>query len=130
MSRVDFIAVPSRDRARTEQFYTETLRLAKNPNSTETWIEFEASNVTLAIVVPEEVGLPFETLPFGTIALRVPDVDETRGRLEAEGVPFERETIDSGVCRMAFFRDPDGNGLLIHHRYAPYRDGRSPDEQS
>lgn len=27
--------------------------------------------------------------------------------------------LDSGVCHMAFFRDPAGNALMLHHRYAP-----------
>jgi hypothetical protein len=27
--------------------------------------------------------------------------------------------MDSGVCHMAHFRDPDGNALMLHHRYAP-----------
>jgi predicted enzyme related to lactoylglutathione lyase len=27
--------------------------------------------------------------------------------------------LDTGVCRMAFFHDPDGNSLMLHRRYAP-----------
>jgi hypothetical protein len=27
---------------------------------------------------------------------------------------------------MAFFRDPDGNAFILHHRYAPYADGSTP----
>jgi hypothetical protein len=53
-------------------------------------------------------------------------VDDARKRLEDAGVSFERETFGSGVCNGAAFRDPDGNGLMIHHRYAPYRDGTEP----
>jgi catechol 2,3-dioxygenase-like lactoylglutathione lyase family enzyme len=124
--RVDFIAVPTQDRARAEQFYGETLGLRKNPNSTDQWIEFETGNVTLALVVPTEIGLPFEPLPFASVVLRVPDVGEARARLEAAGVGFKGETFDSGVCNGAAFRDPDGNGLMIHHRYARYRDGTQP----
>ena len=124
--RVDFIAVPTRDRRRAAQFYAETLGLKRNPNSTDTWIEFETDNVTLALVTPTEIGLPFEPLPFASVVLRVPDVAEARARLEAAGVEFKGETFDSGVCNGAAFRDPDGNGLMIHRRYAPYRDGREP----
>jgi predicted lactoylglutathione lyase len=53
-------------------------------------------------------------------------VADARARLEAAGAEFEGETFDSGVCNGAAFRDPDGNGLMIHHRYAPYRDGTRP----
>ena len=124
--RVDFIAVPTQDRKRAEQFYGETLGLQKNPNSTETWIEFEAGNVTLALVMPEQIGKPFAPLPFGTIAIRVPDVEAAKQRLRDAGVEFEGQTWDSGVCNGAIFSDPDGNGLLLHHRYAPYLDGTQP----
>ena len=124
--RIDFIAVPVRDRERAAKFYGETLGLQKNPLSTDTWIEFETDNVTLALVTPTEIGLPFEPLPFASVVLRVPDVAEARARLEAAGVEFKGETFDSGVCNGAAFRDPDGNGLMIHRRYAPYRDGREP----
>ena len=124
--RVDFIAVPTQERQRSEQFYAETLGLKKNPNSTETWVEFETGNVTLALVTPTEIGLPFEPLPFASVVLRVPDVAEARSRLESAGVEFKGETFDSGVCNGAAFKDPDGNGLMIHRRYAPYPDGTQP----
>jgi predicted enzyme related to lactoylglutathione lyase len=124
--RVDFVAIPTRDREQAVRFYGETLGLEKNPNSSDRWVEFETGNLTLAIVVPEEIGQEFAPLPFGAIALRVPDVAEARARLEAEGVEFAGEIFDSGVCNGAIFTDPDGNGLLLHHRYAPYSDGTTP----
>ena len=65
------------------------------------------------------MGLPFAPNP-NDIALRVPDVAAAREALEAAGVEFSGETFDTGVCHMAFFSDPDGNALMLHHRYAPY----------
>jgi predicted enzyme related to lactoylglutathione lyase len=58
--------------------------------------------------------------------LRVPDVAEARERLEKTGVEFTGETLDTGLCHMAFFSEPDGNALMLHHRYAPYADGAKP----
>ena len=124
--RVDFIPVPTKDRDRAEKFYSETLGLERNPNSTDTWVEFETGNVTLALVDPETAGQPFQPLPFAAIVLRVDDVDEAKATLQAEGIEFLGETFDSGVCNGAAFKDPDGNGLMLHHRYAPYRDGSQP----
>ena len=124
--RVDFVAIPTRDRDRAVHFYGETLGLRKNPNSTDTWIEFETGNLTLAIVEPESIGIPFSPLPFGAIAIRVPDVDAAKAKLQDAGVEFRGETFDSGVCNGAVFNDPDGNGLMIHRRYAPYADGTTP----
>jgi predicted enzyme related to lactoylglutathione lyase len=124
--RVDFVAVPTRDRDRAARFYGETLGLDKNPNSTDTWIEFETGNVTLALVTPEEFGMEFTPLPFGSIVLRVPDVEAAKEKLRESGVDFKGETWDSGVCNGASFTDPDGNGLAIHRRYAPYLDGSTP----
>ena len=126
VQRTDFVAVPTRDRQRAVEFYEGILGLTRNPNSTDTWIEFETGNLTLSIVVPEEVGLEFAPLPFGTVMLRVPDVAEARSELETAGVEFVGETWDSGVCHGAVFRDPDGNSIGFHHRYAPYPDGREP----
>ena len=124
--RVDFVAIPTRDRERAERFYADTLGLEKNPNSTDAWVEFETGNVTLALVEPEKIGTEFAPLPFGAVAIRVPDVAEARKALEQAGVEVKGETWDSGVCHGAAFSDPDGNGLLIHHRYAPYLDGTTP----
>ena len=124
--RVDFVSIPVRDKDRAAKFYAETLGLQLNPLTGDRWPEFETGNVTLAVVVPEAMGLEFEPLPFGSVAIRVPDVGEARAKLEAAGIEFERDTFDSGVCHMAFFRDSEGNGLMIHHRYAPYSDGSTP----
>ena len=124
--RVDFVSIPVRDKERAAKFYEETLGLQLNPLTGGNWPEFETGNVTLAVVVPEALGLEFQPLPFGSVAIRVPDVGEARAKLEAAGIEFERDNFDSGVCHMAFFRDSEGNGLMIHHRYAPYSDGSTP----
>ncbi len=125
-SRVDFIAVPVQDRERAEKFYGETLGLEKNPLSTDSWVEFETGNVTLALVDPPTAGHPFAPLPVGSIVIRVPDVEAAKAALEAAGVELVGETWDSGVCNGAVFTDSEGNGLAIHRRYAPYADGTQP----
>jgi predicted enzyme related to lactoylglutathione lyase len=124
--RVDFIAVPTQDQERAVRFYGETLGLERNPNSSDRWVEFETSNLTIAILPHEYTGRSEFTPSSAPIALRVPDVAEARRRLEAAGVEFPVETIDSGVCHIAPFADPDGNSLMLHHRYAPYADGTTP----
>jgi predicted enzyme related to lactoylglutathione lyase len=127
VERADFVAVPVQDLKRADEFYGQTLGLRRNPNSSERWVEYELGNVTLALVSPEAMGADFEAhghqLPIG---LRVADVDKARKQLEAKGVSFAHGTIDSGVCRLATFRDPDGNALQLHRRYAPFRDGSKP----
>jgi predicted enzyme related to lactoylglutathione lyase len=69
---------------------------------------------------PEKRGLPFIAQKGNPWALGCDDVPATRAELEAKGVQFLGETLDTGVCHMAFFSDPDGNDLMLHHRYAPY----------
>src|SRR5204862_214065 len=120
VQRTDFVAVPTRDRERAAAFYGETLGLTKNPSSTDTWIEFETGNLTLSLVAPEEVGIEFAPLPFGTIMLRVPDVEAAKAELQEAGVEFLGETWDSGVCNGAGISDPAGNRILLHNRYKPY----------
>ena len=122
--RVDFVGVPVRDLQRADEFYGQTLGLERNPNSSERWIEYEIGSVTLALV--HESMLPGEFKPAALIALRVPDVEAARTRLQEAGVEFRTEVIDSGVCHIAGFSDPDGNGLILHRRYAPFADGTTP----
>ena len=108
------------------KFYGETLGLRRNPLSSDEWPEFEAENVGLVLSTPEQKGGGDYRAEYG-IALRVADVAQAMERLQGAGVEFEfPEPYDSGVCHMAFFRDPDGNSLILHHRYAPYRDGSLP----
>jgi len=88
--------------------------------------EFWAGETCLGIWQPERLGMPFVPQKNGHIALHVDDIDDARAQLEARGVTFAGDTLDTGVCHMAFFTDPDGNDLMLHHRYAPYTTG-SPD---
>jgi catechol 2,3-dioxygenase-like lactoylglutathione lyase family enzyme len=114
VERVDFASVATRDPERARAFYVGTLGLRLNPQSG----EFESGNLTLCPWEPEADGEPFEPNRAG-LALRVPDVEEARRVLEGAGVEFLGETVDTGVCHMAFFEDPDGNVLILHRRYAP-----------
>ena len=124
--RTDFVGVNVRDRTRASEFYGGTLGLQRNPLSSDEWPEFGASNVGLVLSTPEQKG-GGEYRPEYGIALRVGDVGRSMARLQGAGVEFEfPEVYDSGVCHMAFFRDPDGNGLMLHRRYAPYSDGSLP----
>jgi predicted enzyme related to lactoylglutathione lyase len=126
IERIDFIGVNVRDRSRASEFYGETLGLEQNPLASDGWPEFEADNVGVVLSTPEQKGGGDYQAEFG-IALRVADVPRTMERLQSVGVKFEfPEPYDSGVCHMAFFSDPDGNSLILHHRYAPYRDGSQP----
>jgi catechol-2,3-dioxygenase len=117
VQETDFVVVLVRDLARAQQFYGGTLGLERSPASGDRWVEYETGNLTLSLTQPETIGQEFQPQP--GIALRVPDVDEARWRLEEAGVEFPMGTIDSGVCHMAPFSDPDGNGLVLHRRYAP-----------
>jgi catechol 2,3-dioxygenase-like lactoylglutathione lyase family enzyme len=112
----------TQDIPRAKQFYTEVLGLEVETEG-ENDMEFRAGQVTLDIFKPASIGQAFAPSPAG-LALRVPDVAAARAELEAKGVEFEGETLDTGVCHMAFFHDPDGNALMLHRRYAPFEDGR------
>jgi predicted enzyme related to lactoylglutathione lyase len=126
IERTDFVGVNVRDRAEASTFYGRSLSLKRNPVSSDEWPEFEADNVGLVLSTPEQKG-GGEYRPEYGVALRVADVAQAMERLTEAGVHFEfPEPYDSGVCHLAFFKDPDGNGLMLHHRYAPYPDGRTP----
>jgi catechol 2,3-dioxygenase-like lactoylglutathione lyase family enzyme len=117
VEHVDFVSLPSRNIQRARRFYLETLGL---PHETDTPVGFEvkAGQLTLSVWEPEKIDLPFAPNP-NEVALRVKDVEAARKTLEQKGVKFKQETLDTGVCHMAFFEDPDGNALMLHRRYAP-----------
>lgn len=115
VEHVDFVSVPTRDADRARRFYADVLGLRPSDVNPD---EFETPNLTLALWQPEAEGVPFTPNTAG-LALRVPDVEAARARLSARGVEFLGETVDTGVCLMAFFYDPDGNVLILHRRYAP-----------
>jgi catechol 2,3-dioxygenase-like lactoylglutathione lyase family enzyme len=126
VERVDYIRVPVTDMDKANHFYGELLGLRRNPNSPDDdWVEYEAGNVTLAVMTPESHDYEFTPLPPGTLALRVDDVAAAKAQLEAAGVQVN-DMWDSGKCRGAGVRDPSGNPILLHRRYAPYPDGSQP----
>lgn len=126
VERVDYVRVPVQDIEQANRFYGEVLGLRRNPNSpADDWVEYEAGNVTLAVMTPHTHDYEFAPLPPGTLALRVADVAAAKARLEAAGVQVN-DVWDSGLCRGAGFSDPSGNRILLHHRYAPYPDGSTP----
>ena len=121
IERTDFVSVPVQDMERAKAFYRDTLGM-HSPDWAAGFPEVETGNVSLYLVDPAAMGMTF--IPHTAhIALRVPDVAETRAELEGRGVVFDGEILDTGVCHMAFFKDPDGNQLMLHRRYAPREQG-------
>ena len=120
VERTDFITVPVTDIERSTRFYRETLGLPRTNERSGQWPEFQlGENVSLYLMDPTNIGQTFRGPHTAHIALRVPDVAETRRELEGRGVDFEGEILDTGVCHMAFFADPDGNQMVLHRHYAP-----------
>jgi catechol 2,3-dioxygenase-like lactoylglutathione lyase family enzyme len=126
VERVDYVRVPVTDMEEAVHFYEEILGLERNPNSPhEDWVEYEAGNVTLAVMTPHTHDYEFTPLPPATIALRVADVAAAKTKLESAGLEVG-DMWDSGACQGAGVSDPAGNRILLHRRYAPYPDGTLP----
>lgn len=126
VERTDFAMVVTQDKERALRFYGETLGLARQANAAEEWPELETGNLTISVVDYQQIGREEFSPNSGAVSLRVPDVAAARKRLEDAGVEFRGETMDSGVCHLAVFTDPDGNRVFVHRRYAPYPDGTTP----
>lgn len=119
ITRVDFISIPTREHARATAFYRDTLGLEQAAHTVgKDFSEFDLGGTTLSVWDPTSAGLDFQPNP-NSIALHTDDVAGLRAELEAKGVAFFGDTIDTGVCHMALFADPDGNRLMLHGRYAP-----------
>ena len=119
INSVDFVGVPTQDPERSRAFYVDTLGLRPDPKGR---FEFWVGETCFAIWEPEKQGMPFAPQKNAHPALHVDDVAAARADLESKGVEFMGEIFDTGVCHMALFTDPDGNDLMLHHRYAPRED--------
>ena len=120
---VDYVGVPTNDIDAAREFYETVLGLEASSvwqrgDEPAVGAEFETGTVTIALINCAALGIPFAANP-APLALQVDDVAAARAQLESRGVSFAADDIDSGVCHMANFRDPDGNALMLHHRYAP-----------
>jgi predicted enzyme related to lactoylglutathione lyase len=116
---VDFVGIPTHDLAAAVEFYGETLGLPRSVYMPgRHFAEFETGNLTINIMDANAMGLEHH-VNRNAVALHVDDVAVARATLEQKGVAFGGGTFDTGVCHMAFFEDPDGNSLMLHHRYAP-----------
>lgn len=118
---IDFVSIPTTDVERAAEFYGEVLGMQRAVYMPErNFAEFEPGDVTLSVYDPVKMGVrPDHTPNTHAVALHVEDVAAARAELESRGVEFAADTFDTGVCHMAFFNDPDGNPLMLHHRYAP-----------
>ena len=83
---VDFVCVPTRDHDRAIEFYGETLGLERRKR----WgdmpaTEFQAGNLTLAVMDPSAFGQPDAHPNSAPIALQVEDVGAARDALKDKG---------------------------------------------
>ena len=117
IAKVDAVGIPSTDWERSRRFYVDTLGLRPDDNAKG---EFWVGGTCFGIWMPEQWGEEFKPQPNPIVLLHVEDVEASRTDLEAKGVEFDGETVDTSVCHMATFFDPDGNRLVLHKRYAPY----------
>lgn len=123
VTATDFVSIPTQDLAAAVPFYRDVLGLTcsaiyqRGDDSPAVGAEFDTGNLTLSIIQSEAVGMTFRPLS-APIALRVDDVPAAREALEARGATFRVDTMDTTVCHMAHFSDPDGNPLMLHRRYA------------
>jgi catechol 2,3-dioxygenase-like lactoylglutathione lyase family enzyme len=116
ITKLDFVAVPSTDPERSRAFYVDTLGLTPDEKAR---FEFWVGETCCLIWEPAQQGMPFAPQTNGHLALHVDDVAATKAELEGKGVTFFGDIIDTTVCHMALFKDPDGNDLMLHSRYAP-----------
>ena len=122
ITRVDFVPIPTQDAERATAFYRDTLGLGESPHTVEKpFSEFDLGGTTLNVWDPSTAGREFQANT-NAVALHADDVHAMRELLESRGVEFFGPTLDTGVCHMAFFSDPDGNNLMLHSRYAPHDD--------
>jgi predicted enzyme related to lactoylglutathione lyase len=118
LNEVSLVAVPVADQDRSIEFYVETLGFEKRTDipfgDKYRWVEVYPPNGTtgLAIAPPPDPS----TIGTNTgIILTTDDIDSTHAELSSRGVDVDENVSHMGdpVPPMFWFRDPDGNMLLV-----------------
>jgi catechol 2,3-dioxygenase-like lactoylglutathione lyase family enzyme len=119
ISKVGTVVIPVADQDAALAFYTETLGFEKRTDvpmgEGYRWVEVApADAVTTLAIVPPPPGTPTGNAQTG-IALNTDDVDAIHAELKDRGVDVDAEVSRMGdpVPPMFWFRDPEGNTLLI-----------------
>ena len=119
ITAVDFVPIPTQDAEKATAFYTDVLGLTQDEHTLDKpFSEFDLGGTTLSVWDPSSAGRDFQANT-NAVALHADDVKGMREQLEGKGVTFFGDTLDTGVCHMAFFADVDGNPLMLHGRYVP-----------
>ena len=115
------MSVPVTDHGAVDAVLRRDARPADRSRGDGGWPEFQlGENVSLYLIDPTNIGQTFTAPHSSHIALRVAGRrGGARASSRTKGVEFDGEILDTGVCHMAFFHDPDGNALMLHRRYAP-----------
>lgn len=118
---VQIVSVPVSDQERSKSFYVDTLGFelrADNPwGDGLRWVEVAPDGATTSLTLVTW----FEYMPAGSLqglVVATDDVQATYDELVAKGVPFDFPPTEMPGGTQAVFRDPDGNGLVLHGRSA------------
>lgn len=99
------------DLDRAVSFYTHLLGMAPETLVPQTFAEWVFPGGEAFGIYKGEQYRPGNGIMFA-----VPDVAEAVTDLKARGVPFTGGIEDTPVCHMAFGRDSEGNGFILHQR--------------
>ena len=118
ITKVAFVAHPTRDLEAAKRFYRETLGFAESADYGEHWYEVSAPDGT---TIALDTATPkFSDSPTPYMALETDDIDAEVARLREAGAtiehdPWTNEAPDGKeLCKMAIVLDPDGNSILLH----------------
>lgn len=119
ISEIAFASYPVLDIERARSFYEGVLglKVTMNQDMGENghWIEYDIGPGTLGI------GRYPGWQPTGdgcVVALEVDDFDDAVKRIQAANTPIKMGPLETPICHMVMFSDPDGNTLMLHKRKA------------
>jgi predicted enzyme related to lactoylglutathione lyase len=116
IKEVAFVAIAVSDKERARKFYQETLELKPARTHMEgVWVEYDFGATTIGVGCHPDWKPSREGT---TVAFEVDDIDAAIAKLKERGVTFDLDKLETPVCWMAQFRDPDGNKLVVHKRKA------------
>jgi catechol 2,3-dioxygenase-like lactoylglutathione lyase family enzyme len=119
IKKLGVVCVPVSDQDRAIEFYVETLGFEKRADvpfgNGYRWVEVApADAVTTIAIVPPPPGDPTGNMQTG-IGLHTDDIEAVHADLKAAGADVDAEISRMGdpVPPLFWFRDPDGNSLMV-----------------
>jgi predicted enzyme related to lactoylglutathione lyase len=114
INEIGFVSYPTKDMSKARAFYEGVLGLVPSEEfNSGQWVEYNIGHSTLSLGSMDGWD-PNKNGP--NASFEVENFEEAIEHLKKHNIPFTMGPIETPVCFMVMFQDPDGNTLIIHKK--------------